>query len=167
MKSLETAMLLYQYLYYTMRRWDVQLRLPASITQGRAIAVLMGLELFLFITVCLIVHHIISGHTFVGSDLPDLRDPVFITEFIAFFSVLYFINNRLLGSDRRMQHYEKIFEAWDKWKRRRWSFYTWGIMGVVFAVLWIVMEADENRIYPRNWIDDLAGTVWSDLTKER
>jgi hypothetical protein len=126
----------------------------------------MALELFLFATVYLIVHHIISGHSFVGSDLPDLGNPVSMIEFIAFFSVLYFINNRLLGSDRRMHHYKEIFDTWDKWKHRRWNFYIWFIMGFIFAILWIVMEVDENRLYPQNWIDDLAGTVLGGLTKE-
>ena len=137
-------MLLYQFIYYMMRGWDEQLRLPAWVTQSKAYAVFGALELFVQLTVCIIVHRMIFGHPFVGTDLPDLDKTPSIIMIIAYGSVTYYINQRILGSDQRIEHYKKIFDSWDKWKRRRWRFYVTSIMISIAAAFLLTIEADQK-----------------------
>jgi hypothetical protein len=164
-KILETSMLLFQFIYYIVRGWDEQLRLPAWVTQSKTYVVFLALELFLMATVCLIVHRMIFGHAFVGADLPDLDKPSSIIVFIGCTSVTYYINQKILGSDRRIEHYKKIFDAWDKWKRRRWRFYVTSIMISVYAVFMIVAEADQFGLHPKKWIEDVSESIGSHLTE--
>jgi ABC-type spermidine/putrescine transport system permease subunit I len=93
----------------------------------------------------------IYGHTFVNANLPDLDAPSSIIGYIVFCSVLYYINQKILGSDSRIEHYKKIFDSWDKWKRRRWRFYVTSIMISIYAVLMLVIEVDEDGLNPKNW----------------
>lgn len=158
-KILETSMLLYQYSYYMMRVWDEKLRLPKLVTQTKIFAVYMVVELFGLLTVCIIVHRIIFGHTFVNANLPNPATLSFIIGAIAYILVTTYLNNKILGSDRRIEHYKKIFDAWDKWKHRRWSFYVSLIMILIFAVLFIADEVDhENHLNPKDWIDDIINS---------
>jgi hypothetical protein len=158
-------MLLYQFIYYMMRGWDEQLRLPAWVTRSKAYAVFFALELFLVLTVCLIVHRMIYGHAFVGTDLPDPYKPSSIIAIIAYTSVTYYINQKILGSDRQIEHYKKMFDAWDKWRRRRWRFYVTSIMLLIAAVFLIAIEADQFGLHPKKWIDDETESIWSHLTE--
>jgi hypothetical protein len=144
-------MLLFQYVYYMMRGWDEQLRLPAWITQSKAYVVFFALDLFLLATVCLIFHRMIFDHPFVYANLPDFDAPSTIIGAIAFACVLYYINQKILGSDKRIEHYKKIFDAWGKGKRMRWRFYVISIMVSIFAILMIVVEADQNGLNPKSW----------------
>jgi hypothetical protein len=164
-KILETSMLLYQFIYYMMRGWDGQLRLPAWVTQSKAIAAFGALELFVQLTVCLIVHRMIFGHAFVAANLPDLDKPSSIIVIIAYMSVTYYVNQKILGSDRRIEHYKKMFDSWDKWKRRRWRFYVSLIMISIGAGAVIVAEADQFGLHPKKWIDDMTESIWSHLTE--
>jgi hypothetical protein len=164
-KILETFMLLHQYNYYDMRNTDEQLRLPASFTQFRASTVFFASETIVLLTICIIVHRMIFGHAFVSANIPNPATPSFIIGGLAYVLVMTYINNRILGSDRRIEHYKKIFDAWDKWKRRWWRFYTYAIMASIVAVFLIAIEADQTGLHPKKWIDDMTETIWSDLTK--
>jgi hypothetical protein len=150
-KILETSMLLYQYLYYAIRDQDEQLWLPVSFTQFRAFGAFFAFETMMLLTVCVIVHRTIFGHTFVNANLPDPATPSFIIGGLAYVLVTTYINNKILGSDRRIEHYKKMFDSWDKWKRWRWSFYTYSILASIVAVLLLTIEADQNGPNPKNW----------------
>jgi len=84
-----------------MRGWDEQLRLPSWVTQSKAYVVYFALDLFAVFTVCIIVHRMIFGHAFVGADLPDPYNNSSIIVIIAYTSIVYYINKKILGSDRR------------------------------------------------------------------
>ena len=134
-----------------MRGWDEQLRLPSWVTQSKAYVVYFALDLFAVFTVCIIVHRMIFGHAFVGADLPDPYNNSSIIVIIGYTYIVYYINKKILGSDRRIENYKKIFDAWDKGTRMRWRFYVISIMVSIFAVLMIVVEVDKNGLNPKSW----------------
>jgi hypothetical protein len=162
-KILETSMLLYQYLYYDMRYWDKQLGLPASFTKFK-IPILVGVfETFILLTIYDFIDNIIFGHRIFG--LPIHEIPSSVIGACVYALVLCYVNQRILGPDRQIEHYKKIFDAWDKWKHRRWCFYTWAIMAVIAFVFFAVCAADQNGLHPKKWIDDMTETIWSHLTE--
>ena len=133
---MKKLMLIYQYAYYAVRESDKRKELSVGFTKMRVNALVSVFESFLLMT---IYGWIDIMH---GPHLHNLPTSVLIV--FPYILVVFYINNRLLGSQERIQHYKTIFDGWDKRKRQRWAYFVASIVLLIFVSFFIVIEVSQK-----------------------
>jgi hypothetical protein len=140
MKIMKISMQLYQYSYYLMREWDKRAGMPPWFTEYKTVVFLFAVETWTLFAVYSFVEYIIPGS-------PIRSMPSILIMFLYALAMCYF-NQRLLGSQSRIQHYQEIFDAWDKGKRARWTIYVIAIVVLTFGGFLLGAEANRKLLQP-------------------
>lgn len=150
MKLLEVFMFLYQYLYYVMREWDKQLGMPDWFTKSKFNFAILVFESWPLIAIYGLVSNIIFQRKMI---IPDcFLTPSGLIGLSLYTLVLWYINQRIIGGNKRIHHYKKIFDTWSKKKRGLWKLYIFSILALLFAIVYIVgVEIDQYGLSPKNW----------------
>ena len=127
MKIIRTLALLYQYVYYWMLEIDHGW-LPEITSRYKAYLVFSVLEMLGLGALYTFVARVVLGFPIKQVDIP-------VAMIVAFVFATFFVNRWLLGFPERVEHYRKIFDSWDKWRRVRWKLYV-----VMIAVLTVAMS---------------------------
>jgi hypothetical protein len=149
MKVPETCRLLYQYSYYSMSESWGQLGISGSIVKNKFTAFICLLESCVLVAVYGLVSNIIFSHKII---IPDFLTPFPFIGLLVYAFALCHVNELMLGSERQIEHYKKIFDSWSKGKCLLWSFYTFLIATLLFAIVFaVVIEVDDYGLNPKNW----------------
>jgi ABC-type sulfate transport system permease subunit len=149
MKFLKTMLLLFQYTYYVTREADRPAERSLRISKARTVFVLALTEMFVLVTMYLLIARAIVGHPIPKPPLPFSISPVIASFTVAF--VLCYTNVRIIGRDNRIQHYKEIFDAWDEGKRLRWKILLISIAVLSIAAFFVVGEVTQNGFDLQNW----------------
>ena len=137
-------MLIYQYAYYLISEWDKRAGMPVLFTEIKALSLFSMFEVLALGTVYGFVYHVMLG-------LPIREIPSSIIGAFAIGLMLCYVNQRIIGSENRIRHYRKIFDAWDKNKHMRWTIYVISIAVSTLLAFLLVAETSLNGLNPKKW----------------
>jgi hypothetical protein len=140
MVILRTLVLLYQFAYYSQIEWDKKSwngKLPASFSRGKALGMFAVVEMWgLLFFFCISIPILgVPPHEF------------FMPMGTVIFFALTYVNGWLLGPPERVEHYRRIFDAWDERKRNRWGIYCFLIAVSMLGAFLLLMASGKNRLH--------------------
>jgi len=139
MKLMRTVTLLYQYVYYWMLEID-RGKLSEMTSKYKAFLVFLAVETWM-----LGAFYIIGARMF-GVGIHKIHLPIVVC--LAYVFAMLYVNRWLLGYPKRTEHYKKILDGWDKWKRARWKLYVVFIAVSVFVLFMLVVQASRPMLRP-------------------
>lgn len=135
-------MLMYQFAYYMLRKWDQRAGMPISFTKFKTVIFATALETWVLLLIYGFADRLIFSHVFFGSPVHEI--PSSIIGAFAYALIVCYLNQQLLGSDGRIHRYKAIFDSWDKAKCMRWNIYVISLALGIFAAFFLVAEINQR-----------------------